>query len=353
MRSFEHNYLLEQPISHELLKMVRLIGEYRGRQDLYRRQSPEVLETLRRVAMVQSVESSNRIEGIVAGAGRVEALVEGRTKPKDRSEAEIAGYKDVLADIHAHPGAWNLTPELILDFHRRMLALTPEKGGIWKQKDNAIIEVDASGVQKLRFRPVSSAATPEFIETLCRLYRQAVQDRQAKPLSLIPSFILDYECIHPFWDGNGRTGRLLTLMLLYQEGYEVGRYISLERIIEQTKEGGYYDSLQKSSQNWHEGRHDLRPWWTYFLGVLIAAYKEFEERAGQLAGGRGAKKEMVKNMALRLPSPFRFGDLQRVCPEVSHPTLKQALDELRRKGSVRCLGKGANAAWERTVSREP
>jgi len=349
MRSFEHGYLLEQLISQEMLMMVRTIGEYRGRQSLCQEQSPEVLETLRRVAMVQSVESSNRIEGVTVAADRLEAIVARKTTPKSRSELEVAGYRDVLADIHANANRMVTGPDLLLSFHGQMYARTPDKGGRWKEKDNAILEVGPNGQQFIRFRPVSALATPEFIKRLCTLYHQATDRREAEPLLLIASFIFDFECIHPFWDGNGRIGRLLTLMLLYQAGYEVGRYISLERIVEESKET-YYEVLLKSSHGWHEAKHDLRPWWNYFLGTLIAAYREFEERVGTITTAKGAKREMVQQAVKRLPDRFRIAELQRVCPGVSYPTLKRALEDLKRQKKVRCLGKGRDAQWERIGS---
>ncbi len=349
MRSFENGYLLEQPISQRLLMTIRTLGEFKGRQCLYQRQSPEVLETLRRVAMVQSVESSNRIEGITVAADRLAPLVQKKTKPRDRSESEISGYRDVLAEIHAKNSRLRLSPEMILEFHRRMYAFADEKGGRWKEKDNAILEVRPDGRQAVRFRPVSALAAPEFTKKLCELFHRSLDDRQAEPLLLIASFVLDFECIHPFWDGNGRMGRLLTLLLLYQAGYEVGRYISFERIIEETKET-YYEALLRSSHNWHDERHDLGPWWDYFLGILMAAYKEFEDRIGSISSTRGAKREMVRNAVKRLPSRFNLQDLLHACPGVSYPTLKRALAELRKAKRIRCLGKGRDAMWERIGS---
>lgn len=349
MRSFEHEYLLEQPISQSMLMAVRAIGEHRGRQGLYLEQSPELLETLKRVAMIQSVESSNRIEGVTVAADRLEAIVAKKTTPKGRSEQEVAGYRDVLASIHANANRMILTPELILRLHGQMYARTPDKGGRWKEKENAILEILPDGRQVIRFRPVSALATPVFIEKLCTLYHQAMDRRQAEPLLLIASFVFDFECIHPFWDGNGRIGRLLTLLLLYQAGYEVGRYISLERLIEESKET-YYEVLLQSSHGWHEAKHDLRPWWNYFLGTLIAAYREFEERVGKIPTAKGAKREMVQHAVKRLPDRFRISELQRACPGVSYPTLKRALEDLRRQKKVRCLGRGRDAEWERIGS---
>lgn len=307
------------------------------------------METLRRVAIVQSVESSNRIEGITVAADRLTPLVQRKTKPRDRSESEISGYRDVLAEIHAKNSRLSLSPDMILEFHRRMYAFTDEKGGRWKEKDNAILEVRPDGKQAVRFRPVSALAVPEFIRKLCDLFQRSLDDRQAEPLLLIASFVLDFECIHPFWDGNGRMGRLLTLLLLYQAGYEVGRYISFERIIEETKET-YYEALLRSSHNWHDELHDLGPWWDYFLGILIAAYKEFEDRIGSISSTRGAKREMVCNAVKRLPSRFSLQDVLNSCPGVSYPTLKRALAELKKEKHVRCLGKGRDAMWERIGS---
>ncbi|MFH1708460.1 MAG: Fic family protein [Planctomycetota bacterium] len=329
---------------------VRTLGEYRGRQDLFQRQSPEVLDTLKRAAMVQSVESSNRIEGVTVAANRLVPLVNRKVTPQDRSESEIAGYRDVLAEIHTKAGRLTLTPGFIRDCHRRMFAMVGEKGGHWKEKDNAILEVRSDGRSVVRFKPVSALAVPAYMEKSCTLYRRAINGRQVDPLLLIGAFILDFECIHPFRDGNGRLGRLLTLLLLYQAGYEVGRYISLERIVEQSKET-YYDALYRSSQGWHEARHDLRSWWNYFLGTLVAAYKEFEERVGSVTTVRGAKREMVRNAVERLPVQFRLADIQQACPGVSYPTLKRALAELRKAGRIRCLGRGRDAEWARIRSR--
>jgi len=349
MRSFEYGYLLEQPISQSLLMTTRALGEFKGSQGLYQEQSPEVLETLRRIAMVQSVESSNRIEGVTIAPSRLQAIMAQKTTPQDRPEGEVAGYRDVLAEIHTNASRMEVSPQLILGFHRQMYAHTAEKAGRWKEKDNAIIETLPEGRQVVRFRPVSAVATPEFIDKLCRLYHRMMDKPEAEPLLLIASFVFDFECIHPFWDGNGRIGRLLTNLLLHHAGYEVVRYISLERIIEQTKET-YYEVLLKCSHDWHKAEHNLQPWWEYFTGTLIAAYKEFEDRVGSITSAKGAKRELVHQVISRLHSPFKFSELLRACPGVSYPTLKRSLADLKRQRKVRCLGKGRDAEWERIGS---
>ena len=345
MKSFEFDYYLDTPLNHDSLKTIRTIGEYRGREVLFKNQTPEVLESLRKTAIIQSAESSNRIEGVEVAPGRIDNLVLKKVKPVDRSEQEVAGYRDVIASIHAHPGRYVISPAVISEFHRQMYRYTGEKAGHWKQKDNAIYEVRKDGKQVIRFQPVSALKIPEYITTLCSQFKKTLEAEKSDPLFLIASFILDFECIHPFMDGNGRIGRLLTLLLLYQSGYEVGRYVSLERIIEESKET-YYESLYKSSQGWNKGEHDLRPWWNYFQGMLIAAYKEFEARVGTITKVQGAKREMVENAILRLPSRFRISDVQRVCPTVSYPTLKRALSDLSKKRKIRSMGKGRDAQWE-------
>jgi Fic family protein len=344
MRSFEHGYLLETPISHSLAMTLRAIGEFRGRQVLYSEQSPEVLETLRRVAMIQSVESSNRIEGITVLPERLPELVMEKTTPRDRPEQEVAGYREVLDDIHLHHATLRLSTKLILQWHRTMYRYTGEKRGRWKDRDNAIVEVRPDGRQVVRFRPASALVTPEFMQRLVHLFDESLAEGKTDPLLLIASFILDFECVHPFIDGNGRVGRLLALLLLYHAGYEVGRYISLERIVEESKET-YYEALRKSSQGWHEARHDLRPWWEYFLGMLTAAYNEFEARVGTITSARGAKREMVRRAIERLPDPFTIADLRRACAGVSEPTLKRALSEMAKEGRIRRLGVGPAAQW--------
>lgn len=346
MKSFEHNYLLDTPISHQLLSSVRMLGEYRGRQTLYAEQSPEVLESLKRAAIIQSAESSNRIEGITAARGRIEKLVQEKVKPADRPEQEIAGYRDALNAIHTNHARIQFSADLLLQWHGILGKYTKEKCGVWKPKDNAIFEVRPDGRAVIRFKPVSALATPEYIKKLIDLYSRFMDDNISDPLLLIASCILDFECIHPFMDGNGRIGRLLTLYLLYMAGYEVGRYISLERIVEESKES-YYEALHKSSQKWHDGEHDLRPWWNYFVGILTAAYKELEDRVGSINHARGAKREMVRNAIQRMTGRFSIADLRRVCPAVSYPTLQRALFELRKNKTIKCLGRGPDAEWEK------
>jgi Fic family protein len=350
MNSFESGYLEKQLIPHSFLRTIRWLGEYRGKEALFMQQMPQVLESLRHVAIIQSTESSNRIEGIEAPPERIRELVEHKATPKNRSEQEIAGYRDVLATIHANHANMPFTIGMVLQLHRDLYQFVAQQGGRWKMSDNEISETLVDGTKVTRFRPTPAHQTPETMERLHALFKEEWNKGEVDPLLLIPAYVLDFLCIHPFTDGNGRMARLLTLLLLYQAGFEVGRYISLEQMIENQREG-YYDALYKSSQGWHEGAHTLLSWWEYFLGVmLLGAYREFERRTGELTSAHGAKTEMVIAAIQKLPVTFRYADLALACPNVSRPTIKRVLGQLRQEGKVECMRPGRDAIWEKKGS---
>ena len=344
--SFAPGRLENMTVSMSTVRSIGLLSEYKGRQQLRERQSPQVLNALRAMARVQSIESSNRIEGVTVREGRVAELAAARTEPRDRSEQEIAGYRDVLATVHVDALNMDVTPGLILQLHRDLYQFTPTLGGAWKSSPNDIVDVLPDGSHRLRFTPVAPHLVDAAIRDLVDGYRRVTSEGRVDALIVIPAFVLDFLCIHPFSDGNGRLSRILDLLLLHQTGYEVGRYISLEKIIEDSKET-YYESLEASSAGWHEGRHDLVPWLEYSNGVLIAAYLEFEQRVGQMGQVRGAKREMVVDCVRRLPATFRYADVARACPGVSRPTIVRALGELRDAGEIRCVHVGRDASWER------
>jgi len=346
MWSFRNNRLLE-PVDVTVANLMAALGRYQGRQELYRHQAPQVLETLRRIAIVESTEASNRIEGIVVPPHRFKALM-AQAVPETRSESEVAGYRDVLARIHTSQAGPPLTPDVIRALHADMYAYLPGEGGAWKQRDNIIRQVLPNGREVVRFVPLPAGETPAAMEELCHSLATAWEGEQVDRLLLINGFILDFLCIHPFPDGNGRLARLLTLLLLYADGYEVGRYISLERIIEQTKET-YYEALHRSGERWDVGQHDLTPWHQYSLGVLVYAYREFEERVGELDTAPGAKSRAVR-LTIETFSPgqtFAVTDLEQACPAVSRATIRRVLGELRAQGQVECLGTGRSARWRK------
>ena len=346
MHSLDDKFDRRLPLTHALVRNLRLLGEYRGKEELYRQQMPQALETLKQAAIIQSTESSNRIEGVTAPAQRIREIVAEKTKPRDRSEQEIAGYRDVLNTIHGNHAAMKLTPNLVKQLHRDMFKYTSARGGQWKSGPNTITERRADGTEVVRFEPVAPHLVDEGMRTLHAQLQRRWREDEVDKLLLIPAYVLDFLCIHPFTDGNGRMARLLTLLLLYQAGYEVGRFVSLEKIVENSKEG-YYDTLHQCSQGWHKGRHSLGPWTEYLLGTLIATYREFESRVGLLTAGRGAKTELVLEAIGRFHGDFSVGELQEQCPNVGIDLIRRILREQRQLNKLECLGRGPAARWRR------
>ena len=274
MMSFRGNYLGRLALPLSSVWLVGDVAEAKGRQELYLDRPPEILTSLRETALVQSVESSNRIEGVTVAPDRLRPLVLENDRPRDRSEEEIQGYRRALELIHAEAKDLAITPELLQRLHATIQAGSGDAGQ-WKQADNEIIELREGAPPLVRFRPVKVAETPAAVEELCLLYRHALNQSLAPPLVAVAALVFDFLCIHPFRDGNGRVSRLLTLLALYQHSYEVGRYVSLERLVEESR-GEYYDVLHRSSDGWHEGRHDLIPWLSFFLAILKRAYRELD-----------------------------------------------------------------------------
>ncbi len=346
MKSFDKKYLAALTIPHHLITIIRQIGEYKGKQELYKKQAPEMLENLRHVAIIQSTESSNRLEGITADIQRIKDLVEEKTKPANRSESEIAGYRDVLSTVHANYEHIPFNKSVLLQFHRDLMKYAGKEGGRWKSVSNEITEILPDGTKKIRFVPVAPHLTPDYMQTLHERYESISKEGDIDPLILIALYVLDFLCIHPFLDGNGRMARLITLLLLYRNGYEVGRYISLERVIEQTKES-YYETLQKSSQGWHKGKHDALPWVEYALSTILAAYKEFESRFAGVSKGRGSKTDIVMNAIDSIVGDFSVSDLEKACPDVSVDMIRHVLKKLKKDDRISSLGKGRFARWRK------
>jgi Fic family protein len=345
MRSITPEYLGKISFSAEQISTMKIIGEYKGKQELFYRQIPETLERLRQVAMVESNECSNRLEGITAPHDRIKALVLKSTQPQDRPEQEIAGYRDSLNLIHDSTEYMSLSVNVILQLHTMLYRYMPQDGGHWKMTDNEIVEKNPDGsVKRVRFRTLSAVATPQAMEDLVHNYNRAIEEDNREPLLIIPLTVLDLLCIHPFGDGNGRISRLLSLLLLYHYGYNVGRYISLERIFEESKET-YYETLEASSQGWHEGEHDITPWLNYFWGVLIRAYKELEDRVGTIQTDRGSKTEQVRQAVGRRTNPFAISDIESDCPGVSRDMIRVVLNRLRNEGVLSLQGRGRASKW--------
>ncbi len=346
MHSLDEHFDRRVPLTHSLVRTLGLLHEFRGKEELYREQMPQALETLKQVAIIQSTESSNRIEGVTAAANRIRDLVTKKTTPRDRSEQEIAGYRDVLGTIHGNHGAMRLTSGLVRQLHRDLFKYTDQRGGHWKAVANRISQISADGTEFMRFEPVAPHLVDEAMETLHRRLKSLGLADQVDKLLLIPAYVLDFLCINPFRDGNGRMARLLTLLLLYHAGFEVGRFISLEKIVEESKET-YYDALHSSSQRWHTGRHPLIPWTDYSLGTLIAAYQQFESRVGMVSGGRGAKTELVLSAIGSFHGKFTVGQIQEQCPNVGIDLIRRIMREQKKADKLECLGRGPSATWRR------
>lgn len=319
------------------------LSEYRGKQELYTRQSPQRLKTLREHALIESSLSSNRMEGVEVDPQRVrDVLASPKPLFRDRDEEEVRGYREALTLIHRQASALPVTQELILQFH----CLT--RGQIWdagcyKTKEGDIIERYPDGRERVRFRTTSAAQTPQFMASLVSDWQRCLEERRVHPLIAMAAFNLDFLCIHPFRDGNGRVSRLLLLLQCYQLGYEVGRYISRERLIEQNKER-YYETLEQSSQGWHSCKHDPWPYINFILFILKTAYREFVEKVGDIQAPRGSKTEMVLSALQQLPREFTVAQLEQASPGVSREMVRRVLNEQKGKG-IECIGRGPGAKW--------
>jgi Fic family protein len=343
MLSFRADRLARLSLPVSAVWMMTDIAEAKGRQSLASRLSPQLLGAMRETALVESVESSNRIEGVTVALARLQPLVLGAARPRDRPEEEIRGYRLALELIHGRALELSITPALLQRLHATIQEGAGDAGQ-WKRVDNDIVEMREGTAPRIRFRPVSAAATPAAIEELCASYDATLQAGGLPPLVAVAALVLDFLCIHPFRDGNGRVSRLLTLLALYRQGYEVGRYISLERLVEESR-ADYYEALRRSSEGWHDSRHDLLPWLQHFLAILRRAYRELESRLGEVKSARGAKTALLEAAIARFPGEFSLADLERAAPGVSRDLARRVLRQLQARGAVKCLGRGPGAAW--------
>jgi len=321
------------------------LSEAKGRQELFTRQSPQKLKVLREQALIESAVSSNRIEGVEMDRSRIGTLMFGRPALGDRDEEEIRGYRDALNRIHTKAAGLAIDEKTILDLHG-MCRGEIRDAGQYKEKDVDIIQKYPDGRQRVRFHTVPAKKTPKAMHELLGLWHDGLREGWVHPIVLDAALNLDFLCTHSFRDGNGRVSRLLLLLCCYHVGLEVGRYISLERTIEDNKER-YYETLEQCSQGWHEGKHDPWPYIGFVLYVLKSAYKEFEDRLGQVSAPRGAKTEMVQKAIGSFDGEFTVRDLQSACPAVSIDLIRKTLKGMRQDGLVECLGRGRSARWRR------
>ena len=347
MRNFDYKNAPAKLLTPEIVQMIGSIHEHKGKQELFLEANRDELKTLLEVALIQSTGASNRIEGIFTSDKRLEELVSKRAEPRNRSEQEIAGYREVLAEIHESYEYITPRPNVILQLHRDLYSYSQGNiGGSYKNADNVIAETDTDGNQKARFIPVPAFQTADAMENLCNAFWDAWNANQIDKLILIPMFILDFLCIHPFNDGNGRMSRLLTLLLLYKAGYIVGKYISMEMLIERTKET-YYEALQASSIGWHDEGNTYEPFVKYYLGITLKAYNEFENRVEHLKYRTLSKPERIRAMIDKKVGKFSKKELMELCPDISKVTMERTLTELVKAGYIEKVGAGPSTGYVR------
>ena len=344
MRTFDYRKRYGRLLQPDIVALLAQIHEYKGEQALFVEAKADALTQLLEIAKIQSTEASNKIEGIYTSDERLKKIVYDKTMPKTRNEKEIAGYRDVLNTIHQNYDYIPVKPSIFLQLHRDLYKFAGNAGGSFKSSDNVIAQEDEQGNKFVRFQPVPAWETPAYIDAICDAFEDACKDSQCDPLILIPMFILDFLCIHPFNDGNGRMSRLLTLLLLYRAGYIVGMYISIEKLIEQTKET-YYETLQESSYNWHEEENDDAPFVRYMLGVIVAAYRDFSSRVQLLVTSGMSKPERVREVIRGSIGKMTRVQIMEKCPDISRVTVERALTDMAKKGEILKIGGGRYTAY--------
>jgi len=349
MKTFYYKSMPAELLTPEIMNLVSAIHEYKGKQDLYLAAKPDILDSLVSVAKVQSTGASNRIEGIATSDSRLDALMRETTEPRNRPEQEIAGYREVIKLIHESYEHMPLSENLILQMHRDLYRFSPSgHGGKYKATDNTIEEIDRDGRRLIRFQPTPAFESPDAMKNLCDEFRSAEQEDTINPAILSAMFVLDFLCIHPFTDGNGRMSRLMMSLLLYRSGYMAGKYISLERLIEQTKES-YYQVLQESSRGWEEGRNTYLPFVRYCLQILLAAYKDFSERVEAGTDKSISKADRISRLLETSLGQWTKSDIRGHYPDISEATIELTLAKLLREEEITKIGekKGTSYTWKR------
>ena len=339
MRNFNYSKIKDKKWDSEILSLVASIYKYQGKQELYLKQRPEELNKLIEIAKIQSTEASNEIEGIVTTSARLKKLVEEKTTPRNRNEEEIAGYIDVLNLIHENFDVISISKNYILQMHKMMFRYMGNPlAGKTKNIQNYITINYSNGESEILFTPLSPFETPEALENICNEYNKVIGNFNIDPLIAIPIFIHDFLCIHPFNDGNGRLSRLLTTLLLYRSGFYVGKYISLEALIAKDK-SAYYEALQKSGLNWHKEDEDILPFMKYLLGIILAGYKDFEDRFS-IVEEKLPAIELVRKAISQKMGRFTKQDIIELCPTLSLSSIEGSLRKLVDEGEIQREGIG-------------
>jgi Fic family protein len=346
MRYFDYSFLEHGMLPAGLVSVVGAISELRERENTLKATYPDVFTRLESIAKVQSVKGSNEIEGIVTSEQRISEIVNQNSVPLNRNEAEIAGYRDALALVHSDYAALDVRERDILRLHELMLSYSPNGGGQYKSSDNVIMEVDASGARRIRFAPTPADETAETMEQLILTYMDARDNSAVNRLLLIPCFILDFLCIHPFSDGNGRISRLLSLLLLYKNRFDAGRYISFEEQINRNK-AGYYKALKDSSDGWHTGENSYFPFIESFVTTLLMCYKELDKRFAVVNSGKVSKRERIEATVLNSLLPISKREVCYILPDVSPTTVEAVIASMLKSGAITKIGSARNTKYVR------
>lgn len=345
MRNYNYIKKWERLLTPQIVSLLTTIHEFKGRQSLFIEANSDKLVDLLEIAKIQSTEYSNKIEGIYTSNDRLKKIVLDKTMPKTRNEKEIAGYRDVLNTIHTNYEYIPIISSILLQLHRDLYKFSGDGyGGKYKSSDNVIAEINKNGEKSIRFKPVPAWETAESINKLCNSFNEILESKMADPLLLIPMFILDFLCIHPFNDGNGRMSRLLMLLLLYRSGYIVGKYISLEKIIENSKES-YYEVLKESSYNWHENGNDYEPFVRYTLGIIVSAYREFESRVTLISKINVSKPERIAEIIKGHVGKITKSEIMKLCPDISQTTIQRTLNDLLADSKIIKIGGGRYTSY--------
>ena len=346
MRNFNYSKIKDIKWDAEILSLVASIYRYQGKQELYLKQRPNELEKLIDIAKIQSTESSNKIEGIVTTSVRLKQLLEEKTTPRNRNEQEIVGYRDVLDIIHENFDVIPISRNYILQMHKILYShMNNPLAGKTKNVQNYISATYPDGHSEVLFTPLSPFETPGALDRICDEYNRVIGNSEVEPIIMIPIFIHDFLCIHPFNDGNGRLSRLLTTLLLYKNGFYVGRYISLESLIARDK-AAYYEALNKAGVNWHDGNEDVVPFIKYLLRIILAAYKAFDDRFS-IVENKLSAVEMVRKATLQKLGRFTKQDIRELCPSLSISSIEGSLRKLVEEGELRREGVGRSTKYIR------
>ena len=351
MHIYDYSFLDNGLLPADFVGLAGEIHVLREKASAREQDYPKAFTALESIARVQSVKASNAIEGIVTSDARIASIVEKSTAPRNHDEEEIAGYRDALAIVHENHDTLSLSPATILNLHRTMMSYTADPdAGAFKTADNLIVEIDANGRRRVRFDPVSAAEAPDAVEQLCLAFLDARGNARINQLLLIPCVVLDFLCIHPFRDGNGRISRLLTLLLMYQSGFMVGRYISFEEQVNAAN-AAYYQALEQSSAGWHENENDYIPFMRNFLVTLYRCYSELNSRFAAARSGHVSKSARIKATVLESIVPISKRDICQMLPDVSVTTVEAVLGSMVREGSIRKIGAGPATRYLRIASR--